>query len=102
MNTQTKGEILATPCRIVILNVLKDGPKAWRDLRIAYYGPVRSQSKSNTSFQNQLGRMIDKGLIKKDDGHYEITEAGKLMIESLTPVEIEGAKSKAQTMAEVK
>jgi predicted transcriptional regulator len=99
MNTE---KIEATPCRIVVLNVLRNGPSTWRDIRIAYYGPVRSQSKSNTSFQNQLGRMIDKGLIKKEDGHYEITSLGREMIESLTPEAIEGAKSKAHTMAEVK
>jgi len=46
--------------------------------------------------------MIDKGLIKKEDGHYEITSLGREMIESLTPEAIEGAKSKAHTMAEVK
>lgn len=99
MNTD---KIEATPCRIVILNVLRNGPSTWRDIRIAYYGPIRSQSKSNTSFQNQLGRMIEKQLIKKEDGHYEITPLGREMIEKLTPQEIEGAKSKAHSMAEVK
>ena len=99
MNTD---KIEATPCRIVILNVLRNGPSTWRDIRIAYYGPIRSQSKSNTSFQNQLGRMIEKQLIKKEDGHYEIMPLGREMIEKLTPAEIEGAKSKAHTMAEVK
>ena len=100
MNTDKKLE--ATPCRIVVLNVLRNGPSTWRNIRIAYYGPVRGASKSNTSFQNQLGRMIEHGLIKKEDGHYEITEEGRTMINALTPEQIEGAKSKAQQMSEVK
>lgn len=100
MNTEKKLE--ATPCRIVILNVLRNGPSTWRDIRIAYYGPIRSQSKSNTSFQNQLNRMIENGLIKKEDGHYEITVSGREMLEGLTPEQIEGAKSKAHQMVETK
>lgn len=96
----TNKEILATPCRVVVLAALRNGPATWRDVRIAYYGPIRAQSKSNTSFQNQMNRMIEKGLIKKEDGHYEITTLGSEMLGSLTPEEIESSKSKAQMMSE--
>jgi hypothetical protein len=92
----------ATPCRIAVLAVLRNGPSTWRDVRVAYYGPVRSQSKSNTSFQNQLGRMIEKVFFFKQNTAYEITALGREMIGSLNEEAIAAAKSKAHTMAEVK
>lgn len=100
MNTAKVVQV--TECRIVILNVLQSGPKTWKDLRAAYYGDVRGVSKANTSFHNQTDRMIAAGLIKKEDAHYEITEAGLAMLASCTPEQVANAKSKARKDAEAK
>jgi DNA-binding PadR family transcriptional regulator len=64
--------------KLKILNALKAGPQAHKTLRMAYYGPERYQNPSNTSFYNQLQRMMEDELIQKTaTGIYTITDLGR-------------------------
>jgi hypothetical protein len=64
--------------KLKILNALVSGPKTHKFLRLAYYGEERCKSAANTSFYNQLQRMMEAELIKKDTiGVYVITDKGK-------------------------
>lgn len=64
--------------KLKVLNALKGGPQSHKILRLAYFGEERCKNPSNTAFFNQLGRMMNEGLItKKYIGVYEITEKGK-------------------------
>jgi len=90
--------IKVTSNRIVFLRELKEGPRTWRDLRLAYYGPERSKNPASTSFVNQVNKLIMYGVITKKDGHYELTEKGKEMLSQVTPEQL----SEAKTVAEMK
>jgi DNA-binding PadR family transcriptional regulator len=64
--------------KLKVLTALKSGPKQHKDLRMAYYGPIRYQNPSNTSFYNQLQRMMEDELIQKTaTGIYTITDLGR-------------------------
>jgi predicted transcriptional regulator len=89
-----------TPERAKILCALKSGPKTWSQLRMGYYGEARSQSKASTSFNNQLHRMQNKGLIQTVMGGYEITELGKTMIKTEDTIEVMSIKTHAQLVYE--
>jgi DNA-binding PadR family transcriptional regulator len=69
--------------KLKILNALASGNKTHRFLRMVYYGEIRFKNPSNTSFYNQLQRLMDRALIVKPaEGVYQITEAGKEAIAS--------------------
>ena len=64
--------------KLKILNALKAGPQTHKMLRLAYYGEERCKNPSNTSFYNQLQRMMEAELITKTVvGMYAVTEKGK-------------------------
>lgn len=64
--------------KLKILNALISGPKEHKALRLAYYGIGRCNNPSNTSFYNQLQRMMDRSLIVKTSiGVYSITDIGR-------------------------
>jgi len=63
--------------KLKILNALASGPKTHGFLRRQYYGDERFKNPSNTSFYNQLQRLMDRALIVKPaEGVYQITDAG--------------------------
>jgi hypothetical protein len=64
--------------RLKIMNALREGPKTWSGLRLAYYGLERAKSPASTSFNNQLHRMMDGGLVQKVVGGYALTEEGEM------------------------
>jgi hypothetical protein len=71
--------------KMKILSALASGPKTHKMLRLAYYGEERCKNKANTSFYNQLDRMMAALLIKKDSiGIYSATELGIEM--TLSPI----------------
>ena len=64
--------------KLKILSALKAGPQQHKTLRMAYYGPVRYENPANTSFYNQLQRMMEDDLIAKTAvGMYVITDIGR-------------------------
>ena len=66
--------------KLKILNALVSGPKTHKMLRLCYYGEERCKNPANTSFYNQLDRMMTDGLIKKASiGIYSITDLGMEM-----------------------
>jgi predicted transcriptional regulator len=85
-----------TPERVKILGALQSGPKTWSQLRLAYFGEARAQSKASTSFNNQLHRMQNKGLIQTVMGGYEITDLGKALIKEEDPIQTMAIKTRAQ------
>jgi len=91
-----------TGSRIVVLRTLLDGPKCWRDLLVAYYGPERSQEPATTSFSNQLKKLINLCWIEKKDGFYLITDMGKQVLQGIEPAYVAAAKSEAQIAHELK
>ena len=91
-----ENKVKVTPNRIVFLRELKDGPRCWRDLRLAYYGPERSKNPASTSFMNQINKLTMYGVIIKKDGFYELTDQGRQMLESVAPQSLEAAKTVAQ------
>ncbi len=93
-------KVRVTPQRLVFLRLLKDGPKTWKDLKAAYYGPERNKSKSHTSFDNQCRKLQAKGIIKHEDGHYELDELGTAMLSLVDDSQMESAKSLAQKQFE--
>jgi len=95
-----KNEVKVTPNRIVIMRELKDGPKTWRDLRLSYYGPERAKNPASTSFMNQLEKMMVYKIIDKKEGHYELTQIGKELLENVAPESLSVAKTKAQLLFE--
>lgn len=101
-NIDDAKKVKVTPQRLVFLRLLKDGPKTWKDLKAAYYGPERNKSKSHTSFDNQCKKLQAKGIIKHEDGHYELDELGTAMLSIVDDVEMEAAKSLAQKQFEGK
>jgi predicted transcriptional regulator len=67
--------------KLKILNALVSGPKTHGMLRRVYYGEIRFKNPSNTSFYNQLQRMMDRTLIVKPaEGVYQITAFGREMV----------------------
>lgn len=60
--------------RLKIVAALKEGPKTWTSLRLAYYGEERAKSPASTSFHNQLQRMMEGGVIKKTPLGYELVK----------------------------
>jgi len=64
--------------RLKIMNALREGPKTWTALRLAYYGATRAASPASTSFNNQLHRMMDGGLVEKTMSGYRLTEEGEM------------------------
>lgn len=69
---------MITTEKLKILNALKLGPQTHLNLRMAYYGIERFKNPSNTSFYNQLQRMMEAGLIRKNVvGIYDLTELGR-------------------------
>lgn len=67
--------------KLKVLNALKVGPQTHKVLRMAYYGPERYLNPSNTSFYNQLGRMMEDELIRKTaTGIYELAELGRVSV----------------------
>ena len=67
--------------KLKVLNALASGPKTHRFLRMVYYGEIRFKNPSNTSFYNQLQRMMEDELIQKDIiGIYSITDLGRLSL----------------------
>ena len=93
-----ENKVKVTPNRIVFLRELKDGPRAWKDLRLAYYGPERSKNPASTSFMNQINKLMMYNIIAKKDGFYELTQEGRSMLEAVEPESLAAAK----TVAEVK
>ena len=85
-----------TPERAKILGALKSGPKTWSQLRLVYFGEARAKSKASTSFNNQLDRMQDRGLIQTVMGGYEITDKGMALIRFEDPIEVSTIKTRAQ------
>lgn len=70
--------MIITHEKLKVLNALKSGPKTHLFLRLAYYGEERAKNPANTSFYNQLQRMMGAGLIHKTAvGMYEITDLGR-------------------------
>jgi len=68
--------------KMKILTALINGPKSHKLLRLEYYGEERAKNPANTSFYNQLNRMMEAGLIQKDVvGVYSITEFGQQVLE---------------------
>jgi predicted transcriptional regulator len=64
--------------KLKVLNALKAGPQQHKVLRMAYYGAARYENPSNTSFYNQLQRMMEDELITKTAiGLYSITDLGR-------------------------
>jgi predicted transcriptional regulator len=95
-------KLKVTPARCVFLRMLSDGPKTWKDLREAYYGPERAKSKASTSFHNQVEKQQTLGLIQHVDGHYELTAKGIEMLKLVDDEKLAGAKSIAQQKFEAK
>jgi len=96
-NTEEKN-MKVTNNRMVFLRELKDGPKTWKHLRLAYYGPERFKSPASTSFMNQIKKLESFGIIEKKDGHYVLTAKGQQMANELPAEQLASAK----TVAEVK
>jgi len=64
--------------KLKVLNALKAGSQQHKVLRMAYYGPERYENPSNTSFYNQLQRMMEDELIQKTAiGFYGLTDLGR-------------------------
>lgn len=63
-----------------MLRALVDGPKSWKYLREAYFGPERAKNKSNTAFQDMSRKLLGKKLMVKTSTGYEITDAGRIQI----------------------
>jgi predicted transcriptional regulator len=71
--------------KLKILNALVSGPKSHKVLRQAYYSIGRCNNPSNTSFYNQLQRMMDRSLIVKTSiGIYAITDLGREALKGCT------------------
>jgi predicted transcriptional regulator len=70
--------MIVTNEKMKILMALASGPKTHGQLRLAYYGEERCKNPSNTSFYNQLQRMMEAELIQKTMvGMYSITDIGR-------------------------
>jgi len=93
-------KLKVTPARCVFIRMLMSGPKTWKDLREAYYGPERAKSKSSTSFQNQIEKQLVLGIIQHVDGHYELTAKGVELSKLVDDEKLVQAKSIAQTKYE--
>lgn len=63
--------------RLKIVAALKEGPKTWSMLRLAYYGEERAKHPASTSFHNQITKMMVGGVVKKTPLGYELTEEFK-------------------------
>ena len=64
--------------KMKIITALMSGPKTHGQLRMVYYGALRCENPSNTSFYNQLQRMMEAELIQKTAiGLYSITDIGR-------------------------
>jgi predicted transcriptional regulator len=86
--------------RLVFLRELKDGPRTWKDLRLAYYGPERAKNPASTSFMNQIKKLVSFGVLNHIDGHYELTEKGKTLLVEANQEALMAAKTVAQLKAE--
>jgi predicted transcriptional regulator len=71
------NEFKVTDGRKVLLQSLRSGPKSWKELRLAYYGPERAKSKASTSFMGQLKKMKEVDFIAVNtEGKYELGHIG--------------------------
>jgi len=89
-----------TDGRKSLLQALVSGPKAWSELRFAYYGPERAKEKASTSFHNQLQKLRLAGIIVKDEvgEKYVLGPAGIIEVEKDPSISTGEFKSKAQLL----
>lgn len=74
------SEVNLTDSRKLIIKALGNGPLAWKELRLAYFGPERAAHSASTSFMTQIKKMSTLGLIQKVDNKYLLTDAGQLIL----------------------
>jgi len=68
--------------RLILVRELASGPKAHKELRIAYFGVGRAEGNTaNTAFYNKLKKACEEGLAKSDgNGKYSLDVEGERIL----------------------
>jgi len=76
------SEVKMSNPRLILIRELSSGPKAHKDLRVAYFGIGRAKGNAaNTSFYNKLTQAVEERLVKKDgNGVYSLDVQGEAML----------------------